>query len=188
MSEVLQLDQQDVNLSIDSFLGSMNLILDEHAPLKQVNKYNLKFKSKPWIIPAIQTSISVKNYLPKRFIKSKDPQTKQIFCEQYKDYRNVLSTLLKKKNKLLFRVPHRCWEHWGGGALPLHWGQLFKIWLEGGGLSQYVGGAWVGPKMLSKNTCEGVYLIVKLPTIILQACKFTKNKLHTHFSRILARF
>ena len=99
---------RDVNLSIDSFLGSMNLILDEHAPLKQVNKYNLKFKSKPWIIPAIQTSISVKNYLPKRFIKSKDPQTKQIFCEQYKDYRNVLSTLLKKKNKLLFRVPHRC--------------------------------------------------------------------------------
>ena len=32
-------------------------------------------------------------------------------------------------------------------------------------------------------------MIVKLPVIILQACKFTKNELlHTHFSRILARF
>ena len=44
-------------------------------------------------------------------------------------------------------------------------------------------------KMLSKNTCEGVYLIAKLPAISLQAFKFTKNELlHTYFSRILARF
>ena len=44
-------------------------------------------------------------------------------------------------------------------------------------------------KMLSKNTCEGINLIVKLPAISLQACKFTKNELlHTHFSRIFARF
>ena len=34
------------------------------------------------------------------------------------------------------------------------------------------GGA--GLKMLSKNTCEGVHLIVvKMPAISLQACKFT---------------
>ena len=46
-----------------------------------------------------------------------------------------------------------------------------------------------GLKMLLKNTCEGVHLIVKLPSISLQACKFTKNELlHTCFSRILARF
>ena len=46
-SDVLQLDQQDVNLSIESFLDNMNSILDEHAPLKRINKYKLKFKSKP---------------------------------------------------------------------------------------------------------------------------------------------
>ena len=46
-----------------------------------------------------------------------------------------------------------------------------------------------GLKMLSKITYEGVYLIVKLPAISLQACKFTENELiHTDFSRILARF
>ena len=95
-SDVLQLDQQDVNLSINSFLDKMNSILDEHAPLKRVNKYKLKFKSKPWITPAIQKSISVKNNLLKRFINSKDPQVKDIFHEQFKDYRNMLSTLLKK--------------------------------------------------------------------------------------------
>ena len=65
-------------------------------------------------------------------------------------------------------------------------------WGWGGGfLSQNVEGgvAWGELKMLSKNTCEGVHLIVKLPAISLQASKFTKNELfHTYFSRILARF
>ena len=41
--DVLQLDQQNVNLPTESSLGN---ILDEHAPLKRINKYKLKFKSK----------------------------------------------------------------------------------------------------------------------------------------------
>ena len=61
---------------------------------------------------------------------------------------------------------------WGGGSSKL----------DGVGLSQYLGGAWRGLKMLSKNTQEGVHLIVKLPAISLQAGKFTKNELfHTIF-------
>ena len=74
----------------------MNSILDEHALLKRVNKYELKFTGKPWIAPAIQKSISVKNNLLKKIINSKDPQTKETFDKQYKDYRNMLSTLNKK--------------------------------------------------------------------------------------------
>ena len=58
-----------------------------------------------------------------------------------------------------------------------------------GVLSQNMGGTLGQLKMLSKNTCEGVQLIVKLPAIGLQASKFTKNELlRTYFSRILARF
>ena len=39
-----------------------------------------------------------------------------------------------------------------------------------------------GLKKLSKNACEGVHLIAKLPAISLQACKFIKNELfHTFF-------
>ena len=33
-----------------------------------------------------------------------------------------------------------------------------------------------GLKTLSKNTCEGVHLLVKLPATTPQACKFTKNE------------
>ena len=79
----------------------MNSILDEHGRSKRVNKYKLKFKSKPVITPAIQKPISVKNNLPKRFINSKDPQTKDIFHEQYKGYRNMLSTLLRKAKQII---------------------------------------------------------------------------------------
>ena len=44
----------------------MNSILDEHAPLKRVNKYELKFKSKPWITPAIQKSIECQKQSAKK--------------------------------------------------------------------------------------------------------------------------
>ena len=41
----------------------MNAILDSNAPFKRVNKYILRFKTKPWIIPALQKPISVKSLL-----------------------------------------------------------------------------------------------------------------------------
>ena len=47
------------------FLNKMDSILDTHAPLKKVNKYKLKFKTKPWITTALQKSISFKNNLRK---------------------------------------------------------------------------------------------------------------------------
>ena len=47
MSDILQLDQQNVDLSIESFLNNMNSILYSNAPFKRVNKYKLKLKTKP---------------------------------------------------------------------------------------------------------------------------------------------
>ena len=77
---------------------------------------------------------------------------------------------------IINRVSHRCREHDGGS---------YFLW----GLKTIHGRSMGGVKMLSKNTCEGVHLIVKLPAIGLQAWKFTKNELlHIYISRILARF
>ena len=74
-------------------------------------------------------------------------------------------------------------QTWGGGGGG--WGSS-KL---DGGLKSKHGGSKGELKILSKNTCEGVHLIVKLPTISLQASKFTKNELLcTYFSRILDRF
>ena len=102
-SDFLQLDQEGVSLSTESFSDNMNSILGEHVPLKRINKYTykLKFKSKPLIIPAIQKSIIVKTNLLKRFINEKDLQAKETFHMQYKHYRHILSVLFKEKQKLL---------------------------------------------------------------------------------------
>ena len=36
------------------------MLLDVYAPLKRINKYKLKLKSKPWITLELQKSISEK--------------------------------------------------------------------------------------------------------------------------------
>ena len=95
-ADFLQVDEQNVNLSLDFFLNNRNSILDVHSPLKKVNKYKLKFKTKPWINPALKKSISVKNNLLKKFITAKDPQVKERCHKEYKDYRNMLSTIFKQ--------------------------------------------------------------------------------------------
>ena len=58
--------------------------------------YKLKFKSKPWIAPSLQKSISVKNRFRSDFIKKKDPTIKAELHLKYKNHRNLLSTLLKR--------------------------------------------------------------------------------------------
>ena len=76
-SDILQLYQQNVDLSTESFLKNMNSILDSNATFKRVNKYKLKFKTKAWITPALQKSTSVKSSFLNKFTNSKDTQAKE---------------------------------------------------------------------------------------------------------------
>ena len=55
------------------------MLLDTYVPLKRINKYKLKFKSKPWINVGLQKSISEKNKLFVNFINKKDPILKEEF-------------------------------------------------------------------------------------------------------------
>ena len=92
-SNILNLKHGNVNESMENFVNYMNDLLDKRAPFKKISKYKLKFKTKPWITAALQKSISIKNSLFKKYIKLKS--------QQYKYYRNLLSTLMKKKKKKL---------------------------------------------------------------------------------------
>ena len=84
-----------------NYFDNMNDLLNKHAPLKKISKYNLKFKTKPWITAALRRSISIKNALFKRHIKLKSPLKKNILHQQYIYYGNPLSTLIKKANKII---------------------------------------------------------------------------------------
>ena len=79
------------------------MLLETYAPLKRVKKYKLKFKSKPWITLGLQKSISVKNKLLTNFINRKDPVLKEECHTNYRKYRNLLSTLMKKSKQAFLK-------------------------------------------------------------------------------------
>ena len=91
-------------------LEKINMLLDTYAPLKSINKYSMKFKPKPWIALGLQKLISVKNKLLKNFINKKDPVLKEKFHTNYKKYRNLLSTLMKKSKQAYYDKYFQ--KHW----------------------------------------------------------------------------
>ena len=64
----LKLDEQNVDYSTESFLNKIKSLLSNYAPLKKINKYKLKFQSKPWIATGLQKSRSDKNKSLTNFI------------------------------------------------------------------------------------------------------------------------
>ena len=62
----------------------------------------MKFKAKPWISSGLQKPISVKNKLLTNFINKKDLILKEECHTNYKKYRNLLSTLMKKSKQVYY--------------------------------------------------------------------------------------
>ena len=96
---ILSLSRNDIDFSLNNFLMNKNELLDKHAPYRKLNKYKLKLKTKPWITPAIQKLILIKNNQFKKYIKLSDSLIKQEVYLKYKYYRNLLSTILKKSKQ-----------------------------------------------------------------------------------------
>ena len=62
-----------------------------HVNVIQLSKKEMKIKSKPWITPAIQISISKKNKLYKNYLKTKSVH----YYTRFKIYRNKINHLLR---------------------------------------------------------------------------------------------
>ena len=65
--DLLKIDEQNADNSTKIYLNKINILFDTYAPLKRINKYKLKFKSKPWITLGLQKSISVKTITTYKF-------------------------------------------------------------------------------------------------------------------------
>ena len=80
-------------------------MLDDFAPFKKISKYKLKskLKSKPWITPGLQKLIPVKNKFLSDFIKKSDPTIEAELHLKYKNYRNLISTLLKRSKQNYYK-------------------------------------------------------------------------------------
>ena len=98
-SQVLQLSQNNINLTFDNYLNTMNALINSHAPLKKLNKKQRKFQQKPWGFP---NSIQKKNRLSKKYIKCNNHNNKKTLHNEHKDYTSNLSTSVKQSKKLYY--------------------------------------------------------------------------------------
>ena len=64
---LLKIDDRNADNSNKIYFDKINILFDTYAPLKTINKYKLKFKSKPWVTLGLQESISVKKQITYKF-------------------------------------------------------------------------------------------------------------------------
>ena len=83
-------------------LDKTDMLLDTCAPLKKFNSYRLKLKFKAWITLGLQKSKSVKNKVLANAINKKDPILEEKFRTNYKKYKNLLFTLMKKSKEAYY--------------------------------------------------------------------------------------
>ena len=69
LDDTLKISDENIDYSTEAFLNKINNLVDCYAPFKRISKYKLKFKTKPWITPGLQKSISIKNKLLSEYIK-----------------------------------------------------------------------------------------------------------------------
>ena len=103
--DLLKIDGPNADNSTKIYLDKINNLLGTYAPLRRIDKYKLKFKSKPWITLGLWKSLSVKNKLLTNFINKKDYLLKEEFHTKYKKYTNLLSTLMMFWIPLIITLP-----------------------------------------------------------------------------------
>ena len=59
--EIIYVNRENVNLSLNNYLYNTDLLLEKYAPLKRFNKQELRFQQKAWITQGLQISIKKKN-------------------------------------------------------------------------------------------------------------------------------
>ena len=99
-SNIMQIDKGNPNLSFHNYIEEVEKMISNHAPLRKTRKRELKFQSKPWITSGLQKSIVIKNKLFGRFIKCTNSIITEKLHNDYKSYRNMISTLLKQSKKI----------------------------------------------------------------------------------------
>ena len=89
---MLKTDKPNADNSTKMYLDIINMLLYTWAPLKIINKYKLKFMSKPCITLGLQKSISMRNRSLVNY-----PVLKEEFHTDYKKIYKFIFHLHEKK-------------------------------------------------------------------------------------------
>ena len=87
---------------MNKYLSKIDILLDTHGPFKKLNRKELKFLTKSWITQGLQSSIISKNKIYSKFMKCKNKIMKEFHHNNYKNCRNLLSTLLERAKEKYF--------------------------------------------------------------------------------------
>ena len=85
-------DSLTVNAKFNSFLSSLDKLVNKHAPLKKLSKNDIKLRNKPWVNTRIQKMIRVRDRLFRRARRTNDESVKDL----YKKIRNKVTSALKE--------------------------------------------------------------------------------------------
>ena len=99
--DILQLNMNDVNLSLSLFLEKLDQLFDKHMPWKKVTISELKRKMKPWVTTEISRKIRLKSKTYEKYIKCKKSQgnLKNILLQEYKSLKNEITLLIRNSKK-----------------------------------------------------------------------------------------
>lgn len=97
--DVINITNNDVNYSINTFLEKFNAVLDNHMPLRKITHREFKQKFKPWISGQILSKIDAKNKALRKYIRSKNLAAKNDLYRQFKDLKNEVTQLLRSSKK-----------------------------------------------------------------------------------------
>ena len=102
--EIIDIDKNDPNFSFNAFENNLMEVIDRYMPLKKATKNEIKQKSKPWITKGITTSIKQRDKFYKKYMKTKDAETKQAYHLRYKQIRNHIVQLIRVSKKDYFKI------------------------------------------------------------------------------------
>ena len=101
--EIIDLNRNDVNLSMENFLSKFNEILDIHMPLQKITNKEFKQKYKPWINNDILNHIGMKNKLFRKYLKCKNETRKAEIYNQFKLLKNEITHLTRTSKKVYYQ-------------------------------------------------------------------------------------
>ena len=91
----LQIENNNVDSSMKTFLDIFEALLNRYAPLKKLSNKEIRQKQKPWITPGILKSIQTRDFLHKKWCTAKNSTTKHDFETKFKKYRASITSLIK---------------------------------------------------------------------------------------------
>ena len=100
--QLLDLDNKNPDNSFNSFITTLEGLLDAYAPKIKLTKKQIKSNLKPWITQGIKKSIFIRDKILKQYINCKDVDLKEYLHERYKTYRNSIVNLIRNSKKIYF--------------------------------------------------------------------------------------